>query len=450
MLHRGVTSAVESPGSRGQPPPTFLILTAAIGSGHEAAGQAARDEHERAGHSALVIDGLRPMSPTLERLLRRGHSGQLRHAPWLWGLFFALLGCRPVYASVRGLVGVLYARRLARLIAPYDPCLIVSTYPLVTAALGRLRRTGRLRAPVVALISDYGVHPLWVAPGVDLHLVASRASVELAERAGGRARMTHLPTDPRFRAPTPRPMARARLGIPPAAYATLIVGGAWGVGDLEGAACCALAAGTHAIVVTGHNTALRRRLAERFGADERVSLLGWTEDMPGLMRASDCVIQNAGGMTCVEALTIGLPIVFFKPIPGHGRLNARIMQQTGAVHSVGSAEELTTLLDAMRRGTAALPRPRHEAAPALGTLLAALPGTAQVRDLAGTFRRGEVLAATRIVVCATLALMIVPGVGVTGVRDIVRDLGGWVHPVSLLMGSIAFAHALITRTLKLF
>jgi UDP-N-acetylglucosamine:LPS N-acetylglucosamine transferase len=422
-----------------RPATTVVILTAAIGSGHEAAGRAAQAELQRAGRQALVLDGLRPMSPTLERLLRRGHAGQLAHAPWMWGVLFTVVGWQPVAATVRWLAGALYGRRLARLLGPLEPAAIISTYPLVTAALAHLRRTGRLRVPVVALITDYGVHPLWVAPRADLHLVASPASVALAERAGGRARAVRLPIDERFRAPLGQAAARLRLGIPASAFVTLIVGGAWGVGDLEGAAACALAAGAFTIVVTGSNAALLGRLTARFAAEERLRVVGWTDDMPCLMRAADCVIQNAGGMTCVEAVALGLPIVFYAPLNGHGQLNARVMLAAGAAQAVNEGAELTALLRAASRGEATLARPQLSAAPAFGVALDALPDPL---DPLTQPAPDPFTSPARVAAYCALALLVVTSMRLVGVRDAVGDVGHWLRPSHLLASRIALLHLL--------
>jgi UDP-N-acetylglucosamine:LPS N-acetylglucosamine transferase len=44
--------------------------------------------------------------------------------------------------------------------------------------------------------------------------------------------------------------------------------------------------------------------------------------MAGLMAAADALVENAGGLTSKEALRVGLPVVAFRPIAGHGRHDA--------------------------------------------------------------------------------------------------------------------------------
>ena len=46
--------------------------------------------------------------------------------------------------------------------------------------------------------------------------------------------------------------------------------------------------------------------------------------MPALMAAADALVENAGGLTCMEAFAVGLPVITFQPIAGHGKDNAEI------------------------------------------------------------------------------------------------------------------------------
>lgn len=337
-----------------------LIFTAALGGGHEAAGRAVREELEGAGWEAVIIDGLQTLSPALDRLLVESYATQARNGQKSLGWTYALTSRRIVASSIGFLVSFLFAGRLLKVIQREQPDLVISTYPLVNSALGYLRADDRLKVPSVAVIPDYGVHPLWVAPKLDLHLVVSSHSGKLVERDGASSSLVRMPAAASFGKTSSREKARWTLKLPREAFVSLIVGGALGMGDLEAATRCAAQAGAYAVVVTGENDRLKTQLEATFASEEGVRVLGWSKDMPTLMAAADCLIQNAGGMTCIEATRMGLPILIFNPIPGHGELNAKVMERSGTARWVRTAANLRALLRSAVRGETILTIPSLE------------------------------------------------------------------------------------------
>jgi len=49
------------------------------------------------------------------------------------------------------------------------------------------------------------------------------------------------------------------------------------------------------------------------------TVIGLDDDMPSLMVAADALVENAGGLTCMEAFATGLPVITYLPIAGHGK-----------------------------------------------------------------------------------------------------------------------------------
>jgi len=139
-----------------------------------------------------------------------------------------------------------------------------------------------------------------------------------------------------------RSHARQLLGLPADSRAVLVVAGSWGVGNIEQTFDALVADGRYTpIVVCGTNGRLRRRLE----AKGQGRILGWTDDMAVLMAAADALVENAGGLTCMEAFAAGLPVVSFLPIEGHGRENATAMARSGVVAYCRNIVDLVPTLD---------------------------------------------------------------------------------------------------------
>ena len=106
----------------------------------------------------------------------------------------------------------------------------------------------------------------------------------------------------------------------------LVVAGSWGVGDVVGTVEAIARAGDfHPVTVCGRDEKLKAAL-EALGHG---TVIGWTDEMPALMAACDAMVENAGGLTANEAFAVGLPVVTFKPIAGHGKDNAEGMAEIG-------------------------------------------------------------------------------------------------------------------------
>jgi UDP-N-acetylglucosamine:LPS N-acetylglucosamine transferase len=363
-----------------------LILSASVGGGHNAAARVIQSELSQAGHLVEVVDGLALVSPRLDRSFQWSYPRQLRWVPWLCDWQIRLSNRRTVAAAIRKLCATLWSERLLALVEATQPDLVVSTYPLITAVLGSLRSQGKLGCPCAAVVTDYGVHRLWTAPGVDLHLVVSDESRQQVTDVDGQVAVMQPLVNPAYLVLRDRHSARTRLHLPQRGFIALVVGGAWGIGDLETTTAHVAASGVYTVVVCGRNTSLAARLSERFAGNEAVRVLGWTEELPWYMAAADCLVQNAGGITCLEAVAARLPIVLYRPVAGHGRLNACAMERAEAAYWARSARELQALLRAAASGRFQLVPPRVESGlPAAAALLSLLPvPVASVASIAGT------------------------------------------------------------------
>jgi UDP-N-acetylglucosamine:LPS N-acetylglucosamine transferase len=194
-----------------------------------------------------------------------------------------------------------------------------------------------------------------VAPGVDAHLALHPVPAGQATALGARGTVVTGPAvGPSFRPrrdDAERLAGRLAFGLPVDSPVALVVAGSWGVGSVDRSARDIAATGLAVpVVVCGSNDALRRRLAD----DGRTIGLGWVDDMPTLIRACDLVVQNAGGLTSLEALTSGLPVVTYRSLPGHGRTNAAALDEAGWADWVRRRRDLT---GALNRALATPPRP---------------------------------------------------------------------------------------------
>jgi UDP-N-acetylglucosamine:LPS N-acetylglucosamine transferase len=344
-----------------QPPvPTngrIVIISAALGAGHDGPADELGRRLQARGWWVDRPDGLRILPAGLGPALRSLSVSGMRRTPRLWGGL--LDSCADgVAATAISMALDRLTDRTAELIGD-PPHAVVSTYPLVSQLLGRLRRSGALPAPVISYLTDPAVHPLWWHPDVDLVLAPDPSMTDQVLRLA-RSSPAHpgiVETAPALPAAMCAASAhvdvvavRAELGVPPGRTLALVTAGSGGTGRVHETAADLAHLGAWPLVLCARNDRLRRRV-EALGVGRA---LGWVDDVPRLLAAADVVVHNAGGLACWEALAAGKPVVSYRVLPGHGEANAAVLDAAGTAPWARSRDDLRVLLDHLGR--------RHEPA----------------------------------------------------------------------------------------
>jgi UDP-N-acetylglucosamine:LPS N-acetylglucosamine transferase len=341
----GLPGASTSPGE----PRRVTIVSASVGAGHDGAAAELALRLEAAGFAVDLYDFLDLLPCGLGRLLSCAYHRILVLAPAAYQRIYASMGRTGRPGPALRLLLRCAERRTARTVTPATRA-VVATYPGAVQVLGALRTRGRISVPALTYLTDFSVHPLWVAKGIDAHLAAHAIPAAQARRLGARGVLVTGPlASDRFRPAdeSERHAGRELLGLPADATLALLVAGSWGVGAVRRSAHEIRSAGAAVpVVVCGRNRALARRLR----ADGFAHVRGWERDMPALMRACDVLVQNAGGLTSLEAFASGLPVLSYRCIPGHGRTNAEALDAAGLAPWVRDRRALGAVLGRLASG----------------------------------------------------------------------------------------------------
>jgi 1,2-diacylglycerol 3-beta-galactosyltransferase len=323
-----------------------LLLISDTGGGHRSAANAivaALDEVDRgplgqplklehriedvAAHCTFPLSQLGP-----------AYSAALRFAPPLYGALYHATNGRRRFRSVIRMCEPLYRNRLKNLFLEFRPDVIVSVHPLLNHAALRARSDAGLEnVPVLTVITDLGkVHEGWLVPQVNAVVVPAREVYDRAlERGIPAERIFQLghPVHPKFEDVSETKLElRKQLGLPLEKTIALLMAGGEGGGKLL-PTTLALARSSlplHLIVVTGRNAALRQKLNELAPSLQLpMTILGYCNNVPELMRASDLLVTKAGPGTIAEASVAEVPVVVYDFIPGQERGNLEYVRTNG-------------------------------------------------------------------------------------------------------------------------
>jgi processive 1,2-diacylglycerol beta-glucosyltransferase len=336
----------------GSPLRRALVVPGSISTGHQAAATACAATLEALGWSTHTLDANwllgQGWGPVAESAFRT-----MLAIPGLYDAFHYTvlrpgnrLALQADAASRFKLVP-----RLREYLDRHPVQLVISISPTGASAVSTVSsRYPSMRH--VVFCTDASPHRLWIHPNVDLYLVTSVAAEPGVHRFDPEAKVIVIPpaVRPEFYRPPTQRSARLGLGLTERDKCVLLIAGSRGLGPLADIAAALAASGLVVLAVAGYNTRLQRKLdavAERWA---NVAVYGFTDRVPELMAASDLVITSPGG-TCMEARTVGRPLLLLDVVQGHGRDNLQHELQFGdaAVTSKKPA-------DVVRAALAYLPR----------------------------------------------------------------------------------------------
>ncbi len=352
-----------------EPFDNILIVTASVGAGHDQAARAIGAEmRERyPGSRVTIADFMGGDNSLLNAVLKDAYLKMIDLSPAVYDRLYRWSQAPGRFPRVRSIVSRALKDSMLRLYARHRPDLIIFTHPFPCAAAAYLRRRGKIAAPLVAVITDFSAHPLWVHEQVDMYFVAARETRAELVRLGVAAERvfpTGIPIDVSFSRQLGRGAVARRLGLAAGLPTVLIMGGGLGIGPVAAAVRSLddVARPLQIVVVAGRNAELRRRLqAAALLADHRVVALGYTRRVRELMAAADLLVTKPGALTVSEALSAGLPMVLASPLPGQEEDNAAYLVAREAALLAREGDDIGRLVAGLLDDPAELARMRERA-----------------------------------------------------------------------------------------
>ena len=344
----------------GEPQGRALLVSGALGMGHEVTAQICAASLAARGWSARTVDAMRLLGP------RAGAAGEhvfrsMLAVPGLYDAFyFAALrpGTRLARLADAGARRQLVPQ-LTEHLDRHPADLAISVFATGASAISAIAA----RYPAlkhVVFCRDATPHRLWVHPHVDVYLVTSHMA-ECAVRRfqpEARVRIVAPPVRAAFQALPSQAAARDMFGIPGGRPAVLLMSGGWGWGPVAATAIALADAGIHVLAVAGRNARMEATLRAAAVQRPRIRAFGCTDRIPELMAAADLVITSPGD-TCAEARAVGRRLLLLDVLPGHGRDNCQHQLERGNAWITSAGRD-----DVLRTALAALAAPEPEPGPA--------------------------------------------------------------------------------------
>lgn len=318
----------------------ILILTAPVGGGHVATAKAIDHALQRRYGDSYDIEvcdvfgdkDLKLLLP-IDKIAVPAYSNSVKLLnSYPYKLFFDFANTSPRFVSK--FFTTIFKEKGSAYLEKKQPDLIVSTFPIISYAAGRILDKWPQRVPVVSIVTDAGdIHKLWLMDPDDDILVSTPETIDYAVGQGvPRERLHYLgfPVSDAFTNLPDKQTARQKLGLPdkPTTYLT---GGGLGLSTKLVSVAKQLAkqeVGAQYIFIAGRNARLKEQL-ESIDFKDEVHVYGYVDNVPDLLAASDLVVGKAGWLTLNEAMIARRPTIIIDVIPGQEEPNAKFVERHG-------------------------------------------------------------------------------------------------------------------------
>ncbi|MDD3088434.1 MAG: glycosyltransferase [Candidatus Omnitrophica bacterium] len=330
-----------------------LILYISRYSGHYYAAEAIEEGIKEFSPDTHVekMNALDYTNPVLGRLINRVYLQVIKRRPHVWGDMYDNPSVLEKTRNTRRAVHRYNMHKIKKMIAAKRPDVVLCTQAFPCGMVADYKVISAGGPKLIGVLTDYAPHSYWLHDAVDHYVVPDEKTGALLAKKGiasGKINPLGIPVSLKFRQAHDRKITLRRLGLIPERPTILMMGGSQGLGPMEELLNAVTLNGRkhfQAIVVTGRNMRLFRKLVRASKNDKGTVVLPFADNVDELMDASDIIVSKAGGLTTAEALSKKLPMVIIDPIPGHERRNADHLVAEGAAAEVFSFSELKNVLD---------------------------------------------------------------------------------------------------------
>lgn len=336
----------------------IVVLTAATGGGHISAAGAIKEYIENSTeHEVLVIDSLKAVGKALDKIVCGSYLFMAKRAPSLFGWMYKKTNKTSGLASAVPWFNSYFANLLLPTIKEHNPDVIITVHPFVTEMISSLKEVGDITAPLICVMTDYGMHMAWLADYVDAYIVANDDMVSELKSAGvdeDKICPYGIPVKQVFFEDFDNSEFIKSLDFDESIPTVLLMAGSFGVSSVMTfyRKLLKTTEKMQFVIITGHNEKLHKAFENELATNPdakkiKTKLLMFTTEVYKYMKSADLIITKPGGLTTSEALACNLPLLVFDAIPGQEEDNAAFLERHNMGIKIGSNDNVAELISSV-------------------------------------------------------------------------------------------------------
>jgi len=314
----------------------ILITSLSTGSGHVRSAQAIVHTIQNTYPHIEIryIDIADHITPLFKKTTVSSYDFLSTKLPRVWGAIFKLtdnLTAIKAYHTLTDYLKMIHSFDFIQAVREFAPDHIITTHFVPADILIHAMKKQQWHVPITEVITDYGLHPLWVVDGIHDYIVSTDTMRETLitkhNVPSARVHCFGIPIDPVFYEPKDIQALRKKHTIPHDLPVILILSGGQGSIQIDKTIkeiYTRISKKTVIYAVAGNNHELYTKISSLTFPEHDKHVyrpIAWTDEMDELMRIASVVVSKPGGLTTTECVTLDTPLIAINPIPGQEEYN---------------------------------------------------------------------------------------------------------------------------------
>lgn len=324
-----------------------IIYKGDTGAGHTLAAQSLKKALTDDNNDIVILDAFEEGGKFLNKTIIKGYQGLVELVPKIYRTFYNYFDSQSLPTElVLSQSAKKLKKEILRDLETHQPELIISTHPILTNIIGRLKDKGEFDIPIVAFITDFVAHDIYIRNSIDAYVVSNEWTKQTMIDRGADPEKIYaygIPVREEFRTVNTYKRENDQISI-------IVMAGSLGSKKLKKMLKAILnsKANLKVTVVCGKNKRIRKKinkLVKKRNEEGRVEVLGFVNNISELMDKSDAIVTKPGGLTSSEAISKNIPIIIPYTYPGQEEANAKYLVDNGMAIYVKKMKKLTKIID---------------------------------------------------------------------------------------------------------
>ncbi|WP_353093070.1 glycosyltransferase [Tissierella praeacuta] len=328
-----------------------LIFTASIGGGHNEAASCLEKEFKKHGFIVKKLDALLEINKTLDAFIIGSCKVLVNNFPKLYGSLYSISNKEKSNKLITHSFSRISREKIYDIILRENPDLIISTHAFMVGVIGSLKERGLINIPFISIVTDYEAHRTYIDKNVDAYIAGSDyTSRTLMKQGISRDKIYSygIPIKEEF-------LRRFKpIHLKSTSFQILLMAGSLGLKGMKKVLrnIVQMEGDYNIVTICGKNRKLQASIEKEYMElieSNKLTVYGFTNNIPFIMENSDIIITKPGGLTISESIAKQLPIIIPYYIPGQEKENLEFLLREGLAIYVPEVDSIKGLLESIMK-----------------------------------------------------------------------------------------------------